>query len=155
VCLVRMDGRLCGRCGTDPSGEKRSRRCGDDLPDHGCPVRLAERCRSSAGETTRMKARDGEPRVCGPSRQCLRLANDHALSPRETEIMMLLARGRNAERISDILGISSHTAKTHICSIYRKLDVHSPQELLDMVESCAPEGSRPGVRARSARRRAG
>ncbi len=47
---------------------------------------------------------------------------------------MLVAKGRNADYIQQSLTISTHTAKTHIANIYHKLDVHSMQELLDLVE---------------------
>jgi DNA-binding CsgD family transcriptional regulator len=48
---------------------------------------------------------------------------------------LLLAKGRNAEFIQNKLWISHHTAKTHVAKIYRKLDVHSTQEMLDLIES--------------------
>ena len=43
-------------------------------------------------------------------------------------------RGRNAEFISKELVISIHTAKTHTARIYRKLDINSQQQLLDITE---------------------
>lgn len=57
------------------------------------------------------------------------------LTPREIEVFALLSKGRNAEFIQNALFISNHTAKTHIYNIYRKLDVHSLQELLDLLDS--------------------
>lgn len=65
---------------------------------------------------------------------CKEIAKWYQLSPRETEIFMLVAKGRNADYIQQSLTISTHTAKTHIANIYHKLDVHSMQELLDLVE---------------------
>lgn len=56
------------------------------------------------------------------------------LSPRETEILGFLAKGRNAAYIQDALVISPHTVKSHIYNIYRKLDIHSQQKLMDFVE---------------------
>ena len=47
----------------------------------------------------------------------------------------LFARGRSSSRIADDLYISSGTASTHLRNIYRKLDVHSRQELLDLIEN--------------------
>ena len=55
---------------------------------------------------------------------------------RETEVMYLLAKGHNAAYIQDSLYISRSTAKTHINHVYRKLDIHSQQELINMVETC-------------------
>lgn len=46
--------------------------------------------------------------------------------------MVLL--GRDAPSISEELCISANTVKTHIKRIYRKVDIHSRQELADMVE---------------------
>ena len=47
----------------------------------------------------------------------------------------MLARGRGADYITEKLVISPHTAKAHTYNIYLKLDVHSRQELMDLVES--------------------
>lgn len=67
-------------------------------------------------------------------RACNDIARQYQLSPREKEIFFLVAKGRNADYIQQELVISTHTVKTHIANIYRKLDVHSSQELLDLVE---------------------
>lgn len=68
--------------------------------------------------------------------QCEAVANRYLLSRRETEVMYLLAKGHNAAYIQDSLYISRSTAKTHINHVYRKLDIHSQQELINMVETC-------------------
>jgi len=47
------------------------------------------------------------------------------LTPREIEVLDLLARGLTYALIADRLGISEHTETTHIKNTYRKLDVHS------------------------------
>ncbi len=57
------------------------------------------------------------------------------LTPREVDVFELLAKGRNAEYIQNSLVISNHTVKTHIYNIYRKMDIHSLQELLDIIDS--------------------
>ena len=64
---------------------------------------------------------------------CEAVATRHALSPREREVLSLLARGRTASFIGRSLGIAPDTAKTHMRSIYRKLDVHTQQELIDLI----------------------
>lgn len=66
---------------------------------------------------------------------CDRLARQGGLTPREREIMGMLARGHNGYHIRDELTLSYNTVKTHVKRIYRKLDVHSQQELIDLVES--------------------
>ena len=72
--------------------------------------------------------------------RCEEIADCYLLSRRETEVMFLLAKGHNAAFIQDKLCISKSTAKTHINHIYRKLDIHTQQELLNMVEDRKPEG---------------
>ena len=62
------------------------------------------------------------------------MAELYQLSPRETDILKFLAKGRNAAYIQSKLTISPHTVKSHIYSIYRKLDIHSQQKLMDFVE---------------------
>jgi len=47
------------------------------------------------------------------------------LTPREIEVLDLLAHGLTYALIADRLGISEHTVTTHIKNTYRKLDVHS------------------------------
>lgn len=66
--------------------------------------------------------------------RCVKLARDCGLTPRETEILILFAKGRSAVRIQEELVISRGTVTTHLQHIYRKVDVHSKQELLDAIE---------------------
>ena len=66
---------------------------------------------------------------------CALLGEEGSLSPRELEILELLVQGRDPARIQDILFVSYHTVRNHIKNIYRKLNVHSRQELLDAIES--------------------
>ena len=63
-----------------------------------------------------------------------RLARRCRLSPREIEVFFLLAKGRNRAYIREELVIGDETVKSHIKSIYRKADVHSQQELIDLLE---------------------
>jgi DNA-binding NarL/FixJ family response regulator len=51
-----------------------------------------------------------------------------ALSPREREVMELIARGYHNERVADELGIALGTIKTHVHNILRKLDVENRRE---------------------------
>ena len=68
------------------------------------------------------------------SRACGDLAETYKLSPRQTEIFLLLAKGRNVQFIKDELVLSTPTVKSHVYNIYQKMGVHSHQELLDLVE---------------------
>ncbi len=66
---------------------------------------------------------------------CEEIAEAHELTNQETRIHTMLARGRNQHYIAEELFISPHTIKTHTYHIYKKLGVHSQQELIDMVEA--------------------
>ena len=65
------------------------------------------------------------------------MARDFGLTPRESEVIVLLAYGRTLAIIARDLHIAQGTARTHIENIYRKLDVHKQQELIDLVENHA------------------
>ena len=47
------------------------------------------------------------------------------LTPRELDVLRLLAGGCSYRRVATRLGISPHTVVTHIKNAYRKLDVHT------------------------------
>lgn len=76
-------------------------------------------------------------------RRCDEISDQYMLSKREREVLPLLAKGHNAAFIQDKLCVSKSTAKTHINHIYKKLDIHTQQELLNMVEDRqrGPKGS--------------
>ncbi len=65
---------------------------------------------------------------------CTRIAQAHGLTPREAEVLALLARGRNNAFVQEELALTRNTVKTYIKRIYAKLGVHSQQELIDLVE---------------------
>ena len=69
----------------------------------------------------------------GFDERCLRLANKYGLTEREKDVFILLARGRNRDYIQEALVISKNTVKVHVKHIYQKMEVHSHQELIDMV----------------------
>lgn len=79
--------------------------------------------------------------------RCVELCRTCELSPRESEVLMLLARGRNASAIAEKLVISPHTARTHIGRIYQKVGVNSHQELLDKVDGIEAEGASETARS--------
>lgn len=63
-----------------------------------------------------------------------RVAEVYELSPRQQEVLTMLARGRNAGYLQEHFYISRSTAKAHIYNIYKKLGVHSQQGLIDFIE---------------------
>ena len=50
------------------------------------------------------------------------------LTPREQEVLALLAKGDLVKEIADTLGISNWTAQGHVKNIFIKLNVHSRTE---------------------------
>ena len=52
------------------------------------------------------------------------------LSEREMEVLQLVAAGKSNRRIAQELFVTAGTVKTHIRSIYRKLDAHSRTQAL-------------------------
>lgn len=78
------------------------------------------------------------PQVASPTdllaTAAARIASSRGLTPREAEALELLAHGRNTQAIQERMTVSRSTAKTHIRNVYAKLEVHSQQELIDLVE---------------------
>lgn len=66
---------------------------------------------------------------------CKKLALAGGLTQRESEVLVILARGSGLAKVQEELFISQGTAITHRNSIYRKLDVHTRQELLDRIDA--------------------
>jgi DNA-binding NarL/FixJ family response regulator len=52
------------------------------------------------------------------------------LTPRETEILQLMAQGLPTDEIAAQLGVSPYTLRTHVQNILTKLGVHSKLEAL-------------------------
>ena len=62
-----------------------------------------------------------------------------SLSPRETEVVRLLAQGDRVPGIARQRGVSNSTVRNQLSSVYRKLGVGSQQELITLLR----EGTRP------------
>ena len=56
-----------------------------------------------------------------------------ALTEREAEVARLLAEGNSQKKIAELMGVSIGTVQTHVKAVYRKLDIHSKQQLIDLV----------------------
>lgn len=85
---------------------------------------------SSANPTGREDADAGPAHEDAPY---LAVAREHGLTPRETEVLGLLAQGRAPQEIQRELVISQGTMSYHMRNVYAKLGVHSRQELMVMV----------------------
>lgn len=66
--------------------------------------------------------------------KCEHVAGHYGLSARELEVLVLMAKGRSASRVAEDLGVTLATINSHVNHIYRKLGVHSRQELIDVIE---------------------
>ena len=63
------------------------------------------------------------------------IARHFSLSPRETEVLVMLAKGRSIPYICEALCISKSTAQTHVRHIYDKMEVsEGRQGLIDAIE---------------------
>jgi two-component system, NarL family, response regulator YdfI len=71
----------------------------------------------------------GEPNRAGASSP---RAPGIALSPREVEVLQMIAEGLGNKEIASRLKISEHTIKFHISSIFTKLDVSSRTEAVTL-----------------------
>lgn len=99
----------------------------------GIPIRKIE---ANAPEEQKHEVEETATRRPGVFRlKCEIVAKKYGLSSRQREVLGMLAKGRNADYITEKLIISSHTAKAHIYNIYQKTGVHSRQELMNLVEN--------------------
>jgi DNA-binding NarL/FixJ family response regulator len=57
-----------------------------------------------------------------------RQSDDAKLSPREAEVLSLIAKGFSFGEIARLLEVSQHTVTSHVKKIYQKLAVHSRGE---------------------------
>ena len=61
-------------------------------------------------------------------------ASDYGLTRREAEVVPYIYKGRSAKVIASTLCVSESTVRTHIRRIYEKTEVHSKQELIDLID---------------------
>ncbi|MDD7368776.1 MAG: LuxR C-terminal-related transcriptional regulator [Berryella intestinalis] len=61
---------------------------------------------------------------------CAEVSEEFGLSCRESEILVLIARGYTTNNMADKLVISPYTVNTHIRHIYEKMQIHKRSELL-------------------------
>lgn len=66
--------------------------------------------------------------------KCAALSAEFGLSPRESEVLPLLLRGRTIARMAEELFISPSTVNTHVRHIYDKCGAANKQALLDMFD---------------------
>lgn len=96
-----------------------------------CSASLVLRRSSEGNETVCPEPSPGE----ADDTPLLSFAKTYGLTPREREVAVLLAEGRTQPYIRERLFLSKSTVATHVASIYRKCDVHSKQEFIDLTRS--------------------
>jgi DNA-binding NarL/FixJ family response regulator len=73
-------------------------------------ARVVEELRSNSRETTKQSV--------------------SALTPREREVIKLLAEGNSVKKVADMLGLSAKTVEAHKFNLMRKLDIHNKAQLV-------------------------
>lgn len=106
-----------------------------------------QRCRSCNAESCTQQRERGRvdgaaPAAAAPTKRkkpllerCRIIGSYYGLSKREVDVFHLLSLGRTAARIQEELLISAGTVNTHTYHIYTKLDVHSQQQLIDLMQA--------------------
>ncbi len=77
-----------------------------------------------------------------------RIAQAHRLTPREVDVAALVLQGYSLKMVAQILYIAEGTVQTHMKNLYRKLGLHSKQELIALVNE--GERAQADVGARTA-----
>lgn len=67
--------------------------------------------------------------------RCRKASDGKGLTPKELEVTVFAYRGFTSKRIAEELRVSTSTVDTHLKRAFRKLDVHSRQELIDLVDA--------------------
>lgn len=88
---------------------------------------------NDAGTTTPLRPEPAD--VLALQTDLLRsFAESHDLTPRETDVLVLLGQGRTRTYIAAELGLSPNTIKGYIRNVYQKSGAVDKQDLLDRVE---------------------
>ena len=101
-----------------------------------CVARRMQQDDESPNESTKSDVlAEGKPRKKPLLERCKIIGVYYGLSKREIDVFHLLSLGRSAARIQEELLISAGTVNTHTYHIYTKLDVHSQQQLIDLMQA--------------------
>lgn len=93
-----------------------------EIEDPALADRLAELLSALPGVRLAGRGERADVALVAPARPNLPMATEAALTPRELEVLALLAEGASNKAIARRLGISVHTAKFHVGSLLDKLD---------------------------------
>ena len=96
--------------------------------------------RQPLSASTSTAASAGSPAAAAPSERelrhaaCLAIAQEAALTEKEELALEYVSMGYTVARIAQEHGVTENTVRTHTKGLYRKLDVHSKQEVIELVE---------------------
>ena len=68
------------------------------------------------------------------TQRCESVVDEYGLTKRESEILLMLCKGRTKSYIAETLFVTENTVKGHTKRLYKKLHIHNRQELLSLVE---------------------
>ena len=80
-------------------------------------------------------ARDSNQPAAGLAGHIETFARRYELSPRETEICAILARGMSVKYIATYMVLSENTVKTHVRNIYKKAHVSTKDQLIQLISN--------------------
>ena len=86
-------------------------------------------CTSLGAQPTLTRAAELATRIAAQATAASRTA-PAGLSPREIEVLRLLAAGRSNREIADTLFLSTRTVERHITNLYTKIDAHGRSEAI-------------------------
>jgi PAS domain S-box-containing protein len=122
----RMRGSMATMLDLPSLAESLSKQVADELEPH------LDQARALLADIGRIATEGIVPRLARLRRENTALAS---LTPREWEVAEMIYAGRRVRNIAIELGISEHTVRGHLKSIYRKLDVISQSDLIDWLDS--------------------
>ncbi len=93
-------------------------------------------CEILGGDKARVKERSHQFALALKQEIALSAAQPSLLTPREQEVLVLIAQNYSYRSIAHILQVSPGTVRAHVASIYRKADAHSKQEALQWAKNC-------------------
>ena len=76
---------------------------------------------------------EGEQTLNDLVRRCAEIGEEHGLTKREIEVIQLICLGRSKSYIAETFDIAENTVRGYAKNAYRKLGIHSRQDLLTIV----------------------
>lgn len=94
--------------------------------------RLTNREKRSTSPTPLLEAEEIDEAI---RNRCITFGTQHGLTEAETDTLFYLTKGHSIDRTAQDRFVSRNTIKSQMTSVYRKIGVHSKQELLHLLET--------------------